>query len=299
MANKAVILGRAGVGKTSLINIVFKGKDPEEILKNPPAPTRGVVSSVYNWFDLELGMFDTSGQELPDLLVDEDIQYMIFQEANAIIYVFNYEQWVQNKEELTLEIKKIYEIGKKIQKDSKFFLIFHKIDKIGYKIEGIFDLISENIINQLRIPERPKIFFSSIQKDILYTSYNTFASILSSLSPELNKIKKEIDPLIESIPKTICIITNNQGRIILQSMSLDFNLELLHKIHRKIYLLSKSSKSALLSDAGSILIDSNSLSFSLKDTKNKQIKMNKIFLFSDSLKKKDLDDLLSKIKFPI
>ncbi len=72
MVKKILFIGRAGVGKTSIMQVIFEGKDPKNLILFPLVPTRGILSSVYKWMDLELGVFDTSGQELLFILENED-----------------------------------------------------------------------------------------------------------------------------------------------------------------------------------------------------------------------------------
>ena len=64
-AKKILLLGRASTGKTTIKKILFEGKDPKDLLYSPLAPTRGITPSIYSWLDLDLGLFDSSGQELP------------------------------------------------------------------------------------------------------------------------------------------------------------------------------------------------------------------------------------------
>lgn len=87
MGKKILLLGRAGVGKSSLKKIIFEGRNPDELLIHSLAPTRGIETSAYSWLDLELSVFDTSGQELKNLLEDESEQLLAFGGVDIVIYV--------------------------------------------------------------------------------------------------------------------------------------------------------------------------------------------------------------------
>ena len=43
---KILLLGRAGIGKTSIKELIFKGKEPKELIYNPLSPTRGLSPSI-------------------------------------------------------------------------------------------------------------------------------------------------------------------------------------------------------------------------------------------------------------
>ena len=94
MVKKIAVVGRANVGKTSITKLNFEGLQPKDLMINPLSPTRGIVSKVYKWLDLELAIFDTSGQELPNLLIGKEEQLKAFENADALIYIFDYPNWV-------------------------------------------------------------------------------------------------------------------------------------------------------------------------------------------------------------
>ncbi len=108
MPNKISVIGRAGVGKTSIIKLIFEGYDPKDLMIKPLEPTRGINLKGYYWMDLELGAFDTSGQELPYLLEDEQEQLIAFENANIVIYLLDYPTWTSKSQEIIDEIHTIY-----------------------------------------------------------------------------------------------------------------------------------------------------------------------------------------------
>lgn len=162
MAKKILIIGRAGVGKTSIKQVIFDGKNPKDIILFPLEPTRGLSTSVYSWMDLEIGIFDTSGQELPYLLEDEIEQKRTFEKSDAIIYIFDYLLWVDNSEGIYEEIQKIFSIMNSYGTKTKFVIFFHKIDLFNQKIKGMFQLIETQIKEHFNIPIEFKIFFTTL-----------------------------------------------------------------------------------------------------------------------------------------
>jgi len=127
---KILILGRASTGKTSIKKVIFEGKNPQEFLEESIEPTRGVSPSIYSWFDLTLGFFDTSGQELDVLLSDDQILSTAFENSDYIIYVFDYIIWNSQQQEIINEINNILRIIKTKSYNMKLILFCHKIDLI-------------------------------------------------------------------------------------------------------------------------------------------------------------------------
>jgi len=260
MAKKILIIGRAGVGKTSIKQVIFDGKNPKDIILFPLEPTRGIDPSVYTWMDLEIGIFDTSGQELPYLLEDEIEQKRTFEKSDAIIYIFDYLLWVDNSEGIYEEIQKIFRIMNSYGTKTKFVIFFHKIDLFNQKIKGMFQLIETQIKEHLNIPIEFKIFFTTLHPNLIYSLYNAFFGVLSGLSTETSSLKDIIDMVIKDYPTTICFITNQLNNIIVQTMTKDFDTNLIRDLHKRIldYIsddLLEIYNKVLLIDAGSKILN--------------------------------------------
>jgi len=234
MPNKIVLIGRAGVGKTSIKNVIFEGVPPNDLILFPLEPTRGINTSIYSWLDLELGVFDTAGQELTYLLENEDEHRNLFSNSDVFIYIFDYLLWVDQSEEILDEILKVFNIINQNGNMGKFILFFHKIDQINQKIRGKFEIIVNEIRSRLDIPIEFKIFFTSLHPDLIYRTYNAFFEVLSALSPETSNIKNIIDTVIEKYSKTIFFVTDQFNNIIVQTMTKDFDTNLISHLHEKI-----------------------------------------------------------------
>ena len=242
MLKKILLIGRVSVGKTSIKDVIFEGKEPKSLIIFPLEPTRGITSSVYSWMDLNLSIFDTSGQELPFLLADEDEQNKAFNNTNAIIYVFDYINWTINSESIIEEILKIFNIMKKYQNETMFSLFFHKIDLINQKFRGRFQIIKSEIQKRLNLPIELPIYFTSLHPNLIFNAFNAFFEILSSLSKETTELKNIIDMIINELPKTICFIANQNNSIIVQSMTKDFDVKIINYLRKIIAKIDYSSK---------------------------------------------------------
>ncbi|MBD3194052.1 MAG: hypothetical protein GF317_03290 [Candidatus Lokiarchaeota archaeon] len=237
-AKKLLLLGRAGTGKTTIKKIIFEGKNPKDLIYNPLEPTRGISPSVYSWFDLKLGLFDTSGQELEALLnANLDDQKLAFENADIVIYLLDFPLWVAKKNDIIQEIKKIEHIIKENDYSSQVVVFIHKIDLIE-------DSERESVLEQTRKEFKENlsnsVYFTSIYLKLIYNLYNAFHDLLSTFSEDTGNLRDIIDNEIADISKIMCYITNEKDSIIVQSMSDDFDTYLINHTHKMIAQLTES-----------------------------------------------------------
>jgi len=242
---KILLVGRAATGKSSIKEVIFEGKLPQEIISNPLEPTRGLTPSVYSWLDIDLGIFDSAGQELSYLLEDKNEQILAFENTDIILYIFDYLMWIENKEAIFVDIKKISEIIEQESYKAKMMLFLHKIDLIDDKSrEKIIDDIKSQVEDLLNL----QIYFTSLYPNLIYNTYNAFYEILSTDSIETTYIKEILDEKIIGYSKSLCFITNQNSSIIAQSMSNDFNFKIINQIHKLIVQLDQSFEDMCIND---------------------------------------------------
>ncbi len=255
MARKLLLLGRAGVGKSTLKKIIFEGEDPSELLHHSLEPTRGIETSNYSWLDLELSIFDTSGQELDNLLKEESEQIIAFGNTAAVIYIFDYNNWQSNSQDIADEIKEVHEIIRRINKEAKLMIIFHKIDLIPEAIRNNVKILTYQIQNIVNLPIKSLLYFTSIAEDYIYSVHNAFSEILSRFSEKTLSLKKTLDASVRDFSKSICYITDYNNGIIVQSKSNDFNINLIYESYRILYHLTQKKKKIILNDGDTHLIN--------------------------------------------
>jgi len=248
MGKKILLLGRAGVGKSTLKEIIFEGRDPDELLIQSLAPTRGIESSVYSWLDLELSVFDTSGQELKSLLKDESEQLLAFGGVDIVIYIFDYGIWHSDSQEISEEINEVHQIMKKVNKEAQLVLVFHKIDLVPKIMRDKTKIFLHQIQYIVNLPIKHSIYFTSIDQDHIYSVHNAFSEIISKFSKNNFSLKKSLDTTIKSFSECICYITDYNNSIIVQSKSDDFNISLIYESYRIFYYLSRDNKDSVYND---------------------------------------------------
>jgi len=253
LGKKILLLGRACSGKTSIKKLIFEGHDPKELLYNSLEPTRGLTPSVYSWLDFNLGLFDSSGQELGFLLKNENEQKIAFQNAGYLIYVVDYPSWENNSQNIIDEIQLILDINKEKTYNSEVILFLHKIDLINEETRELeLNSISTTIKEKLDLP----IYFTSIYPNLNYRTYNAFYEILSSFSKESLNLKQILDNKIKGFAKLMCFITDLNNSIVVQTMSDDFNTSIVNKTHKLIAQLTISFEDISPKDIDHLTISS-------------------------------------------
>jgi len=292
---KILLLGRAGTGKTTIKKIIFEGLNPKELLYNPLEPTRGISPSIYSWLDLNLGVFDTSGQELNYLLNDEQELSVAFDNTSIIIYLMDYPRWVSTSNEILDEIAKISDIASTKSANSEMYLFFHKTDLINKETRNKnMDEIEIEIHKKVNLP----IYFTSILPDLIYLTYNAFYEMLSTFSEENFALKILLDNSIEAKSDLMCYITNRNNSIIAQTMSEDFDTNLINYCHKLIGQLNLTFEDMVINDNIDHLILSSKkeLTIVMVSLLFLENKLKNLLLISSSIPSNKLIVLIGDIK---
>ncbi len=292
---KIILLGKATTGKTSIKQLIFEGKDPINLLTNPLEPTRGINSQVYSWLDLNLGIFDTSGQELSTLINNVKEQNKLFQNTDALIYIIDYTRWIKDHNIIYNEILEIKNLLNLISTDTNIFVFFHKIDLIP---KGQEEEIEKQLNKEIKYKLGLMYYLTSLHPQLSYSLYNAFYKIVSSFSQETHHLKIIIDDMIKDLPKSMCFVTNNNNSIVVQTMTSNFNPRLLNYSHNLAVQLTKSFEQITDHDKlEHVIISSvNNLNIIMKYLQITQYDLKNIILISQSLSANRLILLIGKIK---
>ena len=296
MVEKILLIGRPSMGKTTIKKVIFEKENPNDLILFPLESTIVLKYSVYNFMDLKISLLDTAGQSFPIYLNNTDKQMEVFGDTTALIYVFDYNLWLSNAQEVLNDIITIYNINENNKFGAKIFLFFHKIDLIYQVNVEKLNFLKNSILDQLGLPTELPIYFTSLHPELSYTIYNAFFKTLSNFSTEASVLRKAVNELFDNLSKTICFITNKDDFIINQIETTDFNLDSIHKFHEKIHYLSQSeNRSSKYGISKVIEIDSKFFYMALDNINQFHPNFKNIIILSETLKKEQLVDILEKL----
>ena len=296
MTTKITFIGKPEVGKTTIKKVIFEGEDPNKLVLFPLEASVRIDYSVHEFMDSKIVLIDTPGQSLSNLLEDKEKQKRSFENANAIIYIFDYPTYIDNSEDIINDIKSIYNINRKHEFGAKIILFLHKVDliiakKIGFKLA----IVKKQINKLLSLPEELPIHFTSLHPSLIYTIYNALSDTVGIFSEEVSNLKDIIKNLTMDLSKTISLVSNKEDNLIIQLMSDDFDTSILFTLYEKIYKLSRSPED-LLSKNNLIPLDSKLLHAVRVNISTFNSKFKNITILSETLEVNELIHLIGELK---
>jgi len=276
--------------------VIFEGEDPNELILSPLAATISLNFSIYDYMDTKVSLLDAPGQSLNLLLKDEQKQVITFGDSKAIVYIFDYPSWIKNSQDILDDVRSIYEINKKHEFGAKIILFLHKIDLVlSKKIGSMLSFIRRQIINQLALPIEIPIYFTSLHPNLIYTTYNAISNTISDFSEVTLGLKEIIRVLIKDISKSSLFISNQEGNLIIQETTSDFDNNMLYYLYEKVFQLQKSSEINSASN-GLINLGPKIFTMVIDDASRFHSNFKNFIFFSEDLEESDMIKILEGLK---
>ncbi|MHA1793425.1 MAG: Rab family GTPase [Promethearchaeota archaeon] len=143
---KLILVGPAGVGKTTFKNVFFDGVNPFKLLKESLKPTRGYESSTYTYLSRLIAVWDLAGQEIDSWLGE---QKDIFLQADVITCILDVSKPLK---EILYFLIKILKVRKEMAPSSEIFLLMNKCDLLS-NIEIYNKILNIEKFVRVRFPE--------------------------------------------------------------------------------------------------------------------------------------------------
>jgi hypothetical protein len=225
-SKKILIIGFAGAGKTCIKKVFFEGEDPKKLLSElgSPEPTFGVQHYNYSWLDTEIGTVDSSGQEFERYISGDSFEREItFGSSDTVIYVFDINNWLNEREKVIENLKKIITTRDEIAPNAKLYSFCHKIDLITENTEkraGIFSDIKKQLQTELNI----KTVFTSIEPKYIHTLFRSLQIILNDLSKVGSVLESFLKDILNRMDSTSIILFDKELKIISERRSGDISV---------------------------------------------------------------------------
>ncbi len=196
---KIVIVGPPGVGKTTIKKVFFEMANPYTLLNTSLEPTRGINSSLYSLFGMNLGVFDLAGQENEQWFKSDK---MIFNNANLVLCVLDVNMYLK---EILSFLNTITIVSKEIiSKNYSIAILLHKIDLIDklylqHKIKALNDFLNDK--KNIDILVYP----TSITRDYFLNTYDSISEIIAKVvdqkglfmkKSKLSNFRKDLEILL-------------------------------------------------------------------------------------------------------
>ncbi len=215
-SKKLVFIGLPASGKTCIKKVFFDKEDPLELLGTKvPEPTRGFAHYVHTWVNANVGIIDSAGQELDLFTSPSNFQEreLIFEDVDAIIFVFDIEGWMSDKENILQNLEKVVKSKNELAPNGLIYAFCHKIDLLEGSTQeraSFYLEIKEIIETKFGLTT----LFTSIQPESVHTIYRSMQMILNNLSLVGNSIETKCDHFIANSSNCALFILNDQGIIL-------------------------------------------------------------------------------------
>ncbi|OAF64384.1 Ras-related GTP-binding protein A [Intoshia linei] len=195
MKKKILLMGKSGVGKTSIRSIIFAKYVAADT--NRLGATIDVEYSQVRFLgNLILHIWDCGGQKMfMDTYFSTQCS-AIFSNVELLIYVFDVKS--TNMANDVIDFKKCIDKIFEFNREAKIYVLIHKIDLIKFephRQEIIDDQM--DFIETLLDPVKVKCFGTSIWNDTLYTAWSTIVQSLIpsefNITPRLNQLLMAVD----------------------------------------------------------------------------------------------------------
>lgn len=245
-SKKIFILGLPAAGKTCITKVFFEGEDPEKLLSDmgAPQPTYGIEHYTTSWIETDVGILDSSGQELERFLSGDKIdQEMSFGSADAILYVFDIENWINSKELVLDNLQKVLKIKEEICPNATVYAFCHKIDLIAVDPEKrapIFEEIKNRIQKEMKV----MTVFTSIAPRFTHSLLRSMQLILNDLSKHGSFLEGFLKDLILKQKNTGLILLDKEYKIVSEHRGEYISITSLYNIVNLLRTINKSFERA-------------------------------------------------------
>jgi len=196
---KLVVLGPPNTGKTSLLEVMFKGRPVEEVLELGLKATRGYERYEVNYLGLELVAFDHAGQDLSYWFENPE---RTFSSADIVVYMEQLDRDIRNMERVEWFAECVNHVST-YAPNAKLCLFINKMDRvkdrqsreaIGNDLKEFYGRLLEELGSRNSVGVYPVSLLDG-------SSVRVLGRLLNSIIPIGEALKKYCDSVFERVLK--------------------------------------------------------------------------------------------------
>ncbi|MHA1731032.1 MAG: GTPase domain-containing protein [Promethearchaeota archaeon] len=205
---KVVFIGYPNSGKTTTKKYLFEHASAEGLLSTSLAPTVGFETSLYQFLDLSISMFDASGQELGRWMSGEG---EVFAGSDLTVFFFSVEDWRANRAEILGHLEKLHgKVESAPGEWGKVVVFCHKFDLVPPG-EGVsFRTEVTTAIGDLGFP----VFFTSIADGGNQDLVLGMQLLLEYFSPVFSAIVQFTESIEEQYSASPMFLLGSDARVV-------------------------------------------------------------------------------------
>jgi GTPase SAR1 family protein len=204
------MLGPPGTGKTSLLGVMFGGKQVEDVMELPLKATRGYEKYESVYLGLELVAFDHAGQDISYWFKNPE---RTFASADIVVYMDQLDGEIKSEERVKLFMECI-DNAVRYAPNAKLHFFINKMDRV--KSQAMRKLVSDDLKSFYgrklwdRFGEKVNVGIHTVSL-IDGSSLKTLGRILNSIIPIGRALKNFCDRVWENVLKNRGNITIMDG----------------------------------------------------------------------------------------
>lgn len=299
ISKKILIIGLPNAGKTCITKTFFEGVDPKKLLSSEgsPEPTLGVQNYISSWIDTQIGIIDSSGQEFQKFIEGNNYdQEIIFGNADIIIYVFDINNWLKEKNIVIRNLKKILEIKDKLAIDAEIFSFCHKIDLLKSEKNQKTSLFTE-IEYEIQSQHGIKTIFTSIEPEFIHSLFYSMQIILNKLSKRGTSLESFLKEILLKIKSSALVLLDEEYKLISDRRSEDISVVSLYNFINFIKLLNSSLQKIENSDffKDGIFHSKKGMNIMMKSLEKNEYGIKYVIMVSQNANMKTLEKIIDFI----
>ncbi|GAB4326938.1 MAG: hypothetical protein Kow0069_33670 [Promethearchaeota archaeon] len=197
---KLLLIGPPGSGKSTIREVFFRERDPSELVGDDVAgldPTTGIEYHAFEWFGVQVGVADSSGQEI-DRWFERDKEEA-FGGCDAVVFVFDVKSWEKDRASILQDLYRTYLTKFLMGSHAEVFVFAHKKDLVplerhAHLLAEVTSALRNHLVENKLTVERVNCYLTSVRPKYVLSVISAFRAVLARI------LKNLFSNLMASLP---------------------------------------------------------------------------------------------------